>query len=120
MGWHSIYDGLDDIAAEGNIVVLDEQLKNFKIKQCPLCGKAPMALSYDNKEHKIVFRLLCVQHQDECKPKLRTAPYDWLDDAVQHWNSRVRQVTTNYNIKQIFQEIQHEEFVSFLGGDSNG
>lgn len=117
MGWHSIYDGLDDIATEGNIVVLDEQLKNFKIKQCPLCGKAPMALSYDNKEHKIVFRLLCVQHQDECEPGLRTTPYDWLEDAVRAWNRRVGRVVTNYDIKQVFQEIQHEEFVSFLGGE---
>lgn len=118
MGWHSIYDGLDDIATEGNVdVVSDEQLKNFDIKRCPLCDKTPMALLYDNKEYKRVFRLLCVQHQDECEPRLRTAPFIWLDDAVRAWNSRVRRVVMNYNIKQVFQEIQHEEFVSFLGGE---
>ena len=97
--------------------------KRPNVKPCPLCGKTPTAILYDairHGEEKSVFRLLCVEHQDECSPELRTAPANRLDDAVWGWNTRVSRVTNKYNIKRVFQEIQHEEFVSFLGGDSDG
>ena len=116
MGWHSIYDGLDDIVSPGNLEVIS-LTERYDIMRCPFCDRSPIGVLYDSDEGKRVYRILCTQHQNDCDPKLRTAPSEWLDNVVRSWNSRVSRVFKKYNISQVFQEIQHEEFVSFLGGE---
>jgi len=131
MGWHSIYDGLNDMPIEGNayIEILDEQqLMSFNIKPCPFCEKTPLAICYENKANKIAFRLLCVQHQDKCKPELRTAPHDWLHTAVLGWNRRVEivmseqgKIKSSHNKDvQSFEDVSHKDFLNFLEEGNNG
>lgn len=116
MGFHTIFDGLDDIVSPGNLEVIS-LTERHDIKRCPFCDKSPIGVLYDSDEGKRVYRILCTQHQDECDPELRTAPSEKFEDVVWAWNARVSRVFKKYNIMQVFQEIHHEKFVSFLRGE---
>lgn len=122
MGWHSIYDGLDDIVSPGNLEVIS-LTERYDIKRCPFCDKFPIGVLYDSDKGS-VYRILCTQHQDECDPKLRTAPHIWLDEAVLGWNRIVKIVMSEQGkIKsshgrnvQSFEDVSHKDFLNFLGG----
>lgn len=126
MGFHTIFDGLDDIVSPGNLEVIS-LTERYDIKRCPFCDKSPIGVLYDSDEGKRVHRILCTQHQDECDPKLRTAPYNWLDGAVLDWNRRVKivmseqgKVKSNHSRDvQSFEDVSHKDFLNFLEEEGN-
>jgi len=96
--------------------------KYSDIKLCPGCSHLPVGTYYDSDDPYYILK--CPTCQSTYRPTLCTPAQSTLDSAICSWNNRVDLVRNriakhkNKPIRYIpFEEVKHDDFVSFLGGE---
>lgn len=88
--------------------------KYSDVKLCPGCNHLPVGIYYDSDDPYYILK--CPICQSIFRPILLHTPAEiTLDSAIMSWNARVDEVAKRIR----FDEVKHDDFVSFLGGGNN-
>lgn len=92
--------------------------KYSDVKLCPVCSHLPVGTYYDSDDPYYILK--CPTCQSMFSPTLCTPPETTLDGAIIFWNNRVdfvkNRIAKRKGLIQ-FDDIKHDDFVSFLGGE---
>ena len=90
--------------------------KYSDVKLCPGCNHLPEGTYYDSDNPYYILK--CPTCRSIFRPIiLRTPAQITLDDAIMSWNARVDKVAKRIAKPVRFDEVKHDDFVSFLGGE---
>ena len=88
------------------------------VKLCPVCSHLPVGTYYDSDDPYYILK--CPTCQSMFSPALCTPPEITLDSDIIFWNNRVdfvkNRIAKRKGLIQ-FDDIKHDDFVSFLGGE---
>lgn len=89
--------------------------KYSDVKLCPGCNHLPVGTYYDSDDPYYILK--CPTCQSMLSPTLCTPPKITLDGAIIFWNNRVGFVKNRIAKRVRFDEVKHDDFVGFLGGE---
>ena len=90
--------------------------KYSDVKLCSGCNHLPVGIYYDSDDPYYILK--CPTCQSIFRPMLCTPAQTTLDSAIMSWNFRVDVVAKRIAKQRIqFDEVKHDDFVSFLGGE---
>lgn len=91
--------------------------KYSDVKLCPGCNHLPVGTYYDSDDPYYILK--CPTCQYVFRPMLCTSALITLDSAIMSWNARVDLIAKRIAKRVRFDDVKHDDFVSFLGGGNN-